>query len=60
MFVLLLVKFPAIELFLNLNTNSGVKAAQLFCIFDDEKNQRGLQVFDISFAFFNNIFFMQI
>ena len=32
----------------------------LFCIFDDEKNQGSLQIFDISFAVFNNIFFMQV
>ena len=38
----------------------GVKSRTVFCIFDDEKNQGNLQVFDISFAVFNNIFFRQI
>jgi hypothetical protein len=38
----------------------SLKAGLLFCIFDDEKIQRSLQIFDISFAVFNNIFFLQI
>ena len=36
------------------------KAGLLFCIFENEKNQISIQVFDISFVVSNNIFFMQI
>jgi len=44
----------------NTPETSFTQSGLLFCIFDDEKNKAGLQVFDISIAVFNNIFFIQV
>jgi hypothetical protein len=38
----------------------SLKAGLLFCIFDNEKDQTSLQIFDIPIAILNNILILQI